>query len=352
MSHKRVSITDVAKYAGVSRSTVSLVLQKSPLVADNTRVLVENAIEKTGYVYNRNAANLRLSKSHMIGWIVPDIKNPFYNQMLKGVEDVLNRAQYNLFIGSASESLEKQKQMMSVMVEQRMDALLITPIAGSTEDMFQWLGQIHFPFVFASRFVVGMNADYVGVDNFEGTRKATQHLIDIGHRTIAFINYNKDTSITHERLQGFYQALHDSGLESVPRLMEKCGLSFDDGYAAAFRLMQAETPPTAIVCYNDTVACGVLVGLTAQGISVGKDGVAVVGADDLDIANYWTPRITTTTSLPYETGVQAAKLVLKRIENREESPRTILMIPELIIRQSTTGTSPRSSDDQVQENEN
>jgi LacI family transcriptional regulator len=309
-------------------------MNNSKLISEETRRKVEQAIAETGYVYNRNAASLRSQKSNIIGLLISDIKNPFYAEVLRGVEYVIDRENYSLLIGSTSDLADKQSKLVSAMLEQGIDGLLFSPSAGTSTDMIKPIAASNVPFVFIARSIPDVKADYVGVDYFIGIRKVMEHLILNGHREIAFINYYKKSSISEERLSAFCEVADDYGLAFRKDMVLDCMMNLDAAKKAAIELMSRSAKPTAIICYNDIIACGATMGLSSMGIKVGNEGIAVVGADDMDIATYWTPKISTTSSRSYEVGKLATQILLERINNRDEPVKKLLLTPELIIRES------------------
>ena len=329
-----ITLTDVAAYAGVSRSTVSLVLRKSPLVSDATRERVARAIKETGYVYNRGAASLRTQKTNSIGLIVADIKNPFYAELIQGVELIADDTGYSILIGSSSDDIKRQEKILYTMMEHNVDGLLFCPSSGTTENMLRMINDAKIPCVFVARFIGDMKMDYVGVNNLAGMKAVMQHLIKNGHTKIAFIANNVESSINDERLEGYDEMVAKYNLDVEDYMRTSCEMSIEGGQQTAVALMQNDVKPTAIVSYNDIVACGVMLGLASIGYTPGKD-IAVFGADNMDIASHWNPSISTLSTRPREAGCEAIKLLIKRINNGQDSSSQILLTPELIIRQSS-----------------
>jgi len=309
-------------------------MNNSKLISEETRRKVEKAIIETGYVYNRKAASLRSQKSNIIGLLISDIKNPFYAEVLRGVEHIIDRENYSLLIGSTSDLADKQSRLVSAMLEQGIDGLLFSPSAGTSPDMIKPIRAANVPFVFIARSIPDVKADYVGVDYFIGIRKVMEHLIINGHRDIAFLNYYKKNSISEERLRAFCEVADDYGLAFRNDMILDCMMNLDAAKKAVIELMSRSVKPTAIICYNDIIACGATLGLSSLGINIGNDGIAVVGADDMDIATYWMPKITTTSSRSYEVGKLATQILLERISNGDEPVKKLLLTPELIVRES------------------
>ena len=216
-SNGPVTLLDVARDAGVSRATASLVLRGSDLVADETRERVLASIRKLGYVYHRGAASLRTQRSNTVGLIVPDVTNPFFAEMTVGIEERLDQAQHVVLLGNTAETLNKQERLLAMMQEYRADGVLLCPATGTSAETIVRLRQARLPFVLFTRYVDGVEADYVGADNLRGAELATEHLIGLGHRRIAFVGGPANSSARRDRLQGYRNALVSHGLRSTPR---------------------------------------------------------------------------------------------------------------------------------------
>lgn len=330
---KRVTLIDVAKDAGVSRATASLVLRGSPLVADETRQKVLASMRKLGYVYNRAAASLRTQRSQTIGLIVTDITNPFFAQMTVGSEAHLDQASYGILLSNTSERLGKQARLLETMHEYGVDGVLLCPAMGTPPETVERLRRWRLPFVLVARYLSDVDVDYVGADNVSGAQMAVEHLIALGHRRIAFVGGPSDASARRDRLRGYHSALRRHNLPVDDALSIPSPVTRDGGHRAALRLLDQTDPPAAALCYNDVVAFGVMLGLQAKGKIPGQD-FAVVGSDDIDEAALWSPALTTVSTAPHRIGVEAAQLLLERIEHPNGAPRQVILAPRLIVRQS------------------
>ncbi|GGF77651.1 transcriptional regulator [Azorhizobium oxalatiphilum] len=333
----RVTLNDIAAHAGVSRATVSLVLRKSPLVADDTRTRVDAAMAELGYVYNRRAANLRSGASRTVGLVLCEITTPNYAQFTSGVDEVLDGAGYAAFITNSNEDSTRQRRLLVRMQEHGVDGIVLIPAEDTKADVLADAYSAGVPCVVAQRRLEGLTADYVGPDYGAGMELVTEHLIALGHRHIGFIGGVRRIAPLAERLAGFRRALRRHRLKSGP--VVPCAVQDRaDGYAAARDLLAAGEIPTALVCYNDVVALGVMLALAERGLTPGKD-VAVVGCDDVAEAGLSRPALTTFTTDPRVVGREAARLLLRRIENPNRPPEQIIVPPRLIIRQSC-GAAP------------
>ncbi|PWC37405.1 LacI family DNA-binding transcriptional regulator [Azospirillum sp. TSO35-2] len=333
----RITLTEVADHAGVSRSTVSLVLRGSPLVAADTRERVQAAIAALGYIYNRGAATLRAARTQTAGLLVCEINNPFYAELTAGVDDVLDTEGFVAFIANTAESPERQDRFLQRMREHNVDGVILCPAAGTSPDLLDRLRRWDLPFVQALRFVSARDSDYAGVDYQAGVETVTDHLVGLGHRRIAFVGGNLDHSAYAARRAGFAAAMRRHGLSDD--LVLRCPLTRRAGAEVVGPLLDRPEPPTAALCYNDVLALGLLLGLEARGLRAGRD-LAVTGFDDVPEAALSRPALTTVATSARQIGQEAARLLLRRIADPQGPPERIILPSRLVVRASCGGGSP------------
>ena len=212
----RVTVVDIARAAGVSKSTVSLVLQGSPLVNDATRAKVSAVIRELGYVYNRGAANLRQSnaKSKIIGIVVNDLTNSFFAELAVGVDVVVQSAGYVQFLSNTAESIDRQREVVASMREHGISGLIISPARGTDAGDFKPLVNSGVPVVVVVRNIPGAKVSSLMSDNHTGATAAVEHLISLGHRRIAFLGGFPDTTVYAERIEGYKLAMKKGGLDA------------------------------------------------------------------------------------------------------------------------------------------
>lgn len=327
----RITLTEVASRAGVSRSTVSLVLRGSPLVAAETRDRVQAAIEELGYVYNRGAATLRAARTNTVGLLVCEISNAFYGELTAGVDDVLGQEGVVAFLANTAESPERQERFLLRMREHNVDGVILCPTAGTPPDLLDRLRQWQLPCVQTLRFLSAREGDYAGVDYEFGMEMMTEHLIRLGHRRIAFVGGNLSHSATAARRAGFGTAMRRHGLS--PDLIVRCPPTRRAGVEAIGPLLDLPDPPTAALCYNDMVAFGVMLGLEARGLKAGRD-IAVTGFDDVAEATFSRPALTTISTSARQIGQEAARLLLRRIADPQGAPERVILPARLVVRES------------------
>lgn len=331
---RAVTVADIAQAVGVSRATVSLVLRGSPLVNVDTRARVEAELRRQRYVYNRTAANLRRRTSSSIALVINDLSNPFFAEFASGVDEALAARGYVTLLGSTGESPQRQQAVLSTLMEHSPTGFILSPAEGSdVQQLHQVLGADANVLLF-NRELVGAEWDFLTLDNRHGAYLATRHLIERGHRDIAFFGGHAASSSCHHRRAGYRQALAEAGLPVRPQWLIESAPNRLDAAARAGELFVASERPSAAVCYNDTVALGLMLGLASRGIRPGSD-FAVTGFDDISEAAMAAPSLTTLTADPRERGRQAATLLLQRVDHPDAPPMRTIVPVQLRIRESS-----------------
>ncbi|MFJ7685962.1 LacI family DNA-binding transcriptional regulator [Peribacillus butanolivorans] len=330
----RVTLQQVAKHAGVSTSTASLIVRNNPRISEATRKKVLKSMRELGYVYDRIAANLRSQSSDTVGIIITDISNTFFSEFLIGVHDALEEVGYTVLLGTTFDSVTKQDQLLSTMLEHRVGGLILCPVSESTQETINRLNEIDTPFVLAVRELPEVNSDYVGINYPEGARIAVNHLIEKGHKRIAFLGGIRESSTWIERMEGYREALSKAGLEADESLMIDSAPTREGGLEAVFKVLNNPDPPTAIFCFSDLIAFGVMQGLRMKGLIPGQD-IDIVGFDNVPVAEIYHPPLTTVSSFPQRIGKEAANLLHQKMVNIDHEQQRIILNPELIIRESS-----------------
>lgn len=330
----RVTLQQVAKHAGVSTSTASLIVRNNPRISEATRKKVLKSMHELGYVYDRIAANLRSQSSDTVGIIITDISNTFFSEFLIGVHDALDEVGYTVLLGTTFDSVAKQDHLLSTMMEHRVGGLILCPVSESSQDTIERLNEIDTPMVLAVRELPGVNSDYVGIDYPEGARIAVDHLLGKGHKRIALLGGIKESSTWIERMEGYREALSRAGLEVDESLVIDSAPTREGGLEAVLKVLENPNPPTAIFCFSDLIAFGVMQGLMMKGINPGKD-MDIVGFDNVPVAEIYHPPLTTISSFPRRIGKKAANLLYQQMEKIEREQQRIILNPELIIRESS-----------------
>ncbi|GBQ23597.1 LacI family DNA-binding transcriptional regulator [Gluconacetobacter sacchari] len=331
-NRRPVSLLDVAKAAGVSRATASLVLRESPLVADGTRQRVVETMKNLGYIYNRGAANLRRNSTGTIGLVLSNIGSPFYSTLMAGVDETNEAGSIVTLVANSVDSPDRQIRQIRRLREHNVDGIILCPAIGSDETLAAELARLDLPCVQALRHAELLGGDYVGADYRSGIEKAVRHLVGSGRRRIVFVGATTLHSAARERNEGFRHAIRMHGLNDGLVVAGAPDNAYD--VAALDRLLKARNPPDAAVCYNDVIALDVMNRLRSHGRQPGQD-FAVIGMDNLPQAAGAFPALTTIATHPREVGQQAAALLQKRIAQLGPSKgEHIIVPPSLIVRRS------------------
>ncbi len=327
----RVTIVDIARAAGVSKSTVSLVLQDSPLVKPAKRERVQAVIRELGYVYHRGAANLRRSVSDVVGMVINDLTNPFFAEMTVGLEAALQSAGLIPFLANTGESRERQARVMRAMREHGAVGYVLCPAIGTAADDLAEVEAWGLPVVTVMRRLRAGWLSSVAPDNVGGARRATEHLLALGHRRIAFLGGRAGMAVHEDRRAGWEQALRRAGLTADPAMAVECIPNRDGGAMALQRVLSLADPPTAALCFNDVVAIGAIYALDGRGLAAGRD-FAVVGFDDIADARLIHPPLTTVAVDSHRLGEHAAAILLEQMTG--SGPRHVTGDARLIVRAS------------------
>jgi len=327
----RVTLTDVAKDAGVSRATASMVLNDSPLIAQATKERVRESFARLGYVYDRAAASLRKNQSLAVGLVITQLSNPYFAEFVEGIQSELDDRGMDVLLGISAEDRARQRRVLVSMSERRVDGVVVIPAHQSEPADFAGL---HMPIVMLARRVKGFDTDYVGGDNYAGSVAATNHLlVTHGARRPAFIGGHVYSSAREERLGGFLSAAGVLGIKVPVRNQPACVPDRVVARNVAAQLIARDPKVDAIVCFNDAVAFGVVDAVADAGLQVGRD-IRVIGFDDVKDAERARPALASV-SVPAETaGRRAAQLLLKRISGSEAGPQGLILPAELMPRES------------------
>ena len=335
---RRITVTDLARAAGVSRSTVSLVLRNSPLVKRETRRRVEEAIDRLGYVYNRNAANLRRRTSDMVAMIINDLTNPFFAELAVGLEEALEAAGYVSLMANTGEDPVRQRRVMETMREHGAAGFILCPAMGTETRLVAAMSDWNVPVIQVMRWLPDARLGAVVPDYALGMRMAAERLLALGHRRIAFLGGIEGNVVTTERVRGYRAALDGAGIAPDPSLIVPAAVNPGGGIEALRAALALDRPPTAALCFSDVVAFGVLDASAAAGLKVGRD-FSVIGFDDVAAARHTLPPLTTVAVYPQELGRRSAAALLRRIAEPSEPPEQEILAPSLIVR-GTCGPAP------------
>jgi len=245
------------------------------------------------------------------------------------------------FLGNCGESVARQAKFLETLREYKVEGVLLMPAIGTRKATVLQMREWGIPLVMVSRYVAGVDTDYAGSDNRLGSMLATEHLLSLGHERIAFIGANRRTSTGRDRTAGFHRALKTAAIPLAAELVVECNASREDGFRAIVALFRRKRPPTAVVCFNDLLAFGAMLGLRRLGLEPGYD-CSVVGADDVTEAALWQPPLTAVAVDAVAIGRAARQLLRERIALPEKPAERVLQQPKLVIRASCGETSAHS----------
>ena len=330
---RKATIIDVARAAGVSKSTVSLVLQGSPRIRSATTKKVQAAIHRLGYVYNRGAANLRSARTNVVGMVINDLANPFFAELAVGIESVFRTSGLVSLIAHTAESPNRQADVLKAMREQAVCGLIICPARGTDASALSGFAHAGTPVVLAMRRIPGSRLASVVPDNARGATEAVRHLLDLGYRRIAFVGGHDDMSAQRDRREGYAKALAAAGAPVDPALIVESAPTRDGGIAAIGAVLALDEPADAALCFNDVVAFGAMLGLRHKGREAGRD-FGVVGFDDVREAGDHVPALTTVAVDSAGIGARAAQAALRMIESGRMSAEEQTTSVHLVVRES------------------
>lgn len=326
---------DIAKLAGVSSATVSRVINNDPSVSPKTYEKVMQVVRQHGYVQNAMARNLRMNSTKTIGYLVPDIKNPFFPSLLAGFQEMCFKRGYDIIFENTADDVEKEQKAIDTLMRYRVDGILAVFV--DADKAIERFGDIGIPIVLIDRkATTKQKHDYLQIDNVDGMRQLVDYLVSLGHENIALIYGPLELTPGVERYRGFIEAMAAHGLKAREAYMLPGKFTEQASYDATQKLLALEKPPTAIIAGNNLACIGTYEALIDCGIQVPKQ-MALAGFDDFVLAAHLNPPITVLKRPTTEMGRMAAELLLERIDGgdgRALLPRTVILPTELCVRQS------------------
>lgn len=334
-----VTVKDIARKAGVSHSTVSRALHGHPLISEDTKQRIQQMAIELGYLPSAAARTLKTNRSHVLGVVLSNIDDPFFSEILQGIEEIIQSSGYSLFIAAAHRDPGREREIVQAMVEHRVDGVIICSTSFSEERSRQFL-QFGVPIVVVNNQAVEDFRYSIYHDDIDGSRQVTRHLLELGHRRIAYIGNSASGRSTLDRWTGFRQEMETAGLAfPVKYVYEATGGSTEDGVTAAGYFLSLSERPTALVCYNDMMAVGVMKGLQQAGIRVPND-ISITGFDNIIFSAYTNPPLTTLDQPKRFIGAEAARLFLELLDTplnqRSSTHKNVRILKgRLLIREST-----------------
>ncbi|MCZ0756005.1 LacI family DNA-binding transcriptional regulator [Anoxybacillus sp. J5B_2022] len=327
------TIEDVAKLAGLSRTTVSRVINNHPYVSEDKRKLVMEAMKQLGYVPNSSARSLRSQKTDVVALFVPRIMNPFFSQLVEAMEISAAEHGYQLIICQTRYSPEKELNYMNLLKMKQVDGVILASIQNDWKVLEPFLD--YGPIVLCNEFDEQANVPSVMLDQVHGGYIATKHLLEQGHRRIAYCRGSTRSNVASHREIGFRKALAEYGIEFDEQYAFRDAFHSEDGRRVFHQMMALPTPPTAVFTGSDEVAAGIISEANKHGFRI-PEQLAVVGFDNQEITELMEPSITTVHQPVDQMAKKALEVMIEKIHSRKYKQREIYEFPlKLIVREST-----------------
>ncbi len=324
-----VKIKDVAKEAGVSTATVSRVLAQKPYVTDEIRARVMTAVERLGYRPNRVARSLRAQQSNTLGLIVSDIRNPYFTDVSRAVEDTAHQHGYAVFLCNSDEDPEKEALYLNLLRDENVSGVILSPTKHTSDD-FDAIN-LNIPTVIVDRTIKHGEVDVVMIDNVDAGYRLTCHLIEHGYRRIGAL-FGEASTTGRERRQGFEKALREHDLSPV--VMRYLPPRIQAGHEATLAILTAPDRPEAILATNSLLSAGALEAIRELNLRI-PDDIALAGFDETTWSTLVQPPLTVIAQPTYEIGQTAIELLLKRIEQPDAPARQVILKGQLLARESS-----------------
>lgn len=332
-----ITIKDIAKHAGVSPATVSRVMNNTANVSEATKKKVLAAVEKYNYSPNIFAKALSRNESNTIGVVVPDITNPFFGEVIKGIVELVDKNNLIMILCDTGEDSKKEEKHLINLKSQRLKGLIITPTSDSNEFNSHYLSLLEdmgIPIILVDRDVKNSNFDGVFIDNVKASFDATMKLIENGHRRIALISGPEDSKPGRDRKKGYVKALKVSNIALDENIILRGDFKLESGYMHTKAILNMKDRPSAIFCSNNMMTLGCIKALNEYNILVPRD-ISLIGFDDIEILNILDINITTVKRPTVEMGNIAMELLIERLVNKDKDHlKRVVLQADLISRGS------------------
>lgn len=330
------TMKDIARLAQVSTSTVSHVINGSRFVSDEIREKVMRIVAELNYTPSAVARSLKVRETKTIGLLVTATNNPFFAEVMAGVEQYCQQHQYNLIIATTGGDAKRLQQNLQTLMHKQVDGLLL--MCDDSRFQADIELTISLPLVVMDWWFTELNADKILENSALGGYLATKALIDAGHRKIGIITGNLKKSVAQNRLQGYKNALSEAKIALNPHWIVESHFDFEGGVLGIQSLLTQSSRPTAVFCCSDTIAVGAYQAIQQQGLRIPQD-LSIMGYDDIELARYLSPPLSTICQPKAELGKLAVEALLQRIKNPNENYRTLVLEPTCILRGSISTPS-------------
>lgn len=339
---RRPTIYDIAREAKVSPTTVSRAFNNESLVSREKLEQIYEVSERLGYRPHMIARSLRTKKTGFLGLVLPDIVNPFFSELTRGVEDVARQNGYHVLLGNAESDYARQAWYLEMFWEKGIEGVILSGITGGPkdEDSYRRLQERGIPCVLIDRYVKSPDIPFVGSDNFGGGYKAGKHLLELGHRRIGAVTGPLEIELWRDRVAGFQKALQEGGVSLEESLILESDCTARGGYHSMEMILGMSEKPTAAFIMSDGMAIGALALLKTRKVRIPEE-MAIVGFDDVSVASLLDPPLTTLAQKKYEMGARAAEVLIDSIRKKTMPRIQTILDVELIVRNSTVKDAVR-----------
>lgn len=327
---KYITLKMVAERAGVSVNTASRAINNKLDINEETKKRVLKVAQELGYVRNATAVALRTKKTGTIGVVIADNRNPFYAEVLNGIEEAAREKNYHIILVNTQRDYQKEEEAINLLLAKRVDGLLIAPVQDRDDDIRKLI-MANFPFVIVGRDFENIEMDAVYNDEIKGGFLVTEYLFTKGHKRIAFINGFLHKSPAQGRLEGYKKALKKYGIPLDDALVSVGDIDVENGYERTKQMMKENLDFTAIFAYNDMMAFGAMQAIKEKGLRIPED-IGLVGYDDISFSSLMNPSLTTIRLKKQDLGIESVELLLSRINGSRKKMKKIMLNVELIVR--------------------
>ncbi len=329
-----VTIIDIARFLGISKSTVSRALRNHPDISDETKKAVRDVANKLNYIKNATASSLRYKKSNLIGLIVPEISYFFFPSVINGIEELVHENGYNLLILQSKESYEREVENIDILISNNVEGILAS-VSRTTKDISHFINltDMRMPLVLFDRIVKEINADIVLVDDIEGSYNAVKHLLEVGKKRIAICTGNLNLLISRNRLEGYKRALTEQSIQIDNEVIISAETP-EDTERKTLSLLSSSNPPDGIFAISDLTMAGVMKAIYKSERKIPED-IAVVGFCEKQYRTMYQPELTAIDPMGFEIGKKATELLFEQINQKSNNlpplePRTVYLNSRLI----------------------
>ena len=329
-----ILLKDIAKATGFSINPVSRAMRSDPKISEQTTLLIKKTAQEMGYIPNTVAASMRSNSSKMVGIISADSANPFFSEVVRGIEEAATKAEYHILLASTEESVKKEADLIKMFLCRKVDGIISMPVFDNSPSHLELYRKLPVPFVFPGRRLEGLVNHSVLHSDRDGQRKVLEHLISKGHTKILYLAGPKKVSNTIDRLAGVAEAYANNGMEVNPEYILEASGHIEDGYSLTNQALNRGLGFTAVACFNDMLAMGVLKSLGENNLKV-PDDIEVFGYDNLYMSQFMQPSLSTVDVPKYRLGYVAMETLLSHIQDPNLEYATTDFPTRLVYRETT-----------------